>query len=118
MSPKQMIWISVALTSLAQVSLKLGLTRIQRAPKGGFGLLAGIIRDGYVWIWGLLFTGGTALWLLGLRHLDLSYAYPLLSLGYVLVAALAALFFRERISLERWIAIVVICLGVYLISGS
>ena len=117
MNPKQMIWASIALTSLAQVALKHGLMRIQRESNGGLRLLVTMVKEGYIWLWGACFAGGTALWLLGLRRLDLSYAYPLLSFGYVLVAAMAALFFRERIG-KRWVAIAVICMGVYLISGS
>ena len=85
----------------------------------GIAYLAGaVVGEFYVWLWGVSFVAATVLWLFGLRRVDLSYAYPLVSFGYVLVTVLAALLFAEKISRTRWMAIVVICLGVVLIAGS
>jgi multidrug transporter EmrE-like cation transporter len=53
-----------------------------------------------------------------LQKLDLSYAYPLVSIGYVLVCVLSAVFFHERVDRNRWLAILVIGSGVILIAGS
>jgi drug/metabolite transporter (DMT)-like permease len=72
----------------------------------------------FVWMWGICFVAATGLWLLGLNNLDLSYAYPLVSFGYVLVNLLSALLFNERVDRHRWAAVVVICVGVALIAGS
>ena len=60
----------------------------------------------------------TSVWLIGLQRVDLSYAYPMVSLGYVLVSLLAMAFFKEQVQRDRWIAILVICAGVILIAGS
>lgn len=51
-------------------------------------------------------------WLLALSQLDLSYAAPLLSLNYLLVPLGAFLLFKEKISRQRILAILVICCGV------
>jgi drug/metabolite transporter (DMT)-like permease len=51
-------------------------------------------------------------WLLALSQLDLSYAAPLLSLNYLLVPIGAFLLFREKVSRQRILAILVICSGV------
>jgi undecaprenyl phosphate-alpha-L-ara4N flippase subunit ArnE len=121
MSPKIMIGISVVLSALAQIFLKYGLTRAQKNRAGRpalMGLLIGVIREEFVWLWGVCFVLATALWLLGLQKLELSYAYPLVSFGYVLVSILSALFFHERVDGNRWAAIAVICIGVMLIAGS
>lgn len=121
MSPKLMIWTSVVLSAVAQVCLKHGLTRAQknRAGRSGIrGLVVGVISQSFVWLWGLCFVVATALWLLGLQRLDLSYAYPLVSFGYVLVSILSALFFNERVDINRWAAIAVLSIGVMLIAGS
>jgi undecaprenyl phosphate-alpha-L-ara4N flippase subunit ArnE len=121
MNPKLMIWISVALSAFAQIFLKRGLTNLQNEPAGHaglFGLAVAIIRQGFIWLWGLCFVVAMALWLAGLQKLDLSYAYPLVSIGYVLVTILSALFFHERVDGNRWMAVAVISLGVMLIAGS
>ena len=121
MSPKLMIWTSVVLSALAQIFLKYGLTLAQKNRAGRRGLLElllGVIRQSFVWMWGLCFVLATALWLLGLQKLELSYAYPLVSFGYVLVSILSALFFHERVDGNRCVAIAVISIGVMLIAGS
>ena len=126
MSPKLMIWISVALSALAQIFLKRGLTKLRaqrkenygRANSGLLGLALGVVRQEFIWLWGICFVVAMALWLAGLQKLDLSYAYPLVSLGYVLVTMLSAIFFRERVDGNRWLAVGVICMGVMLIAGS
>jgi undecaprenyl phosphate-alpha-L-ara4N flippase subunit ArnE len=58
------------------------------------------------------------LWLAGLSKLDLSYAYPLVSVGYVLVTFLSAVLFHEEVNAQRWLAVAVISSGVVLVAGS
>jgi len=121
MNAKLMIWTSVVLSALAQVCLKHGLTQVQKRRNSGSGLsgvVVGVISQSFVWLWGLCFVLATALWLLGLQRLDLSYAYPLVSFGYVLVSILSAVFFHERVDANRWAAIAVLSVGVMLIAGS
>jgi drug/metabolite transporter (DMT)-like permease len=119
MNPKVLILISVVLSGLAQVCLKKGLIEVQKRERGKIlSLLWSVAGEPFVWIWGLTFVAATALWLVGLQRVDLSYAYPLVSLGYVLVAILAMVVFHEKIDRGRWTAIAVIGLGVVLIAGS
>ena len=121
MNPKLMIWISVALSAIAQIFLKRGLMNFQAAgPRrpGVVSLVLGVARQSYIWYWGFCFVVAMALWLAGLQKLDLSYAYPLVSVGYVLVTFLSAVFFRERVDAQRWLAVGVISLGVILVAGS
>ena len=121
MNAKLMIWASVTLSALAQMFLKQGLVNLQCAIGGNRSVVSlglGAIRQGFVWLWGVCFVAATVLWLLGLRKLELSYAYPLVAAGYVLVNVLSALFFHERVDRNRWAAVGVISLGVMLIAGS
>jgi drug/metabolite transporter (DMT)-like permease len=57
-----------------------------------------------------------ALWLIVLTRADLSYAYPLLSMGYVIVVLLSRVFFHEVVTPTRILGTIVVCLGVFLIS--
>ena len=121
MNPKLMIWISVGLSAVAQIFLKHGLTNLQAAgPRkpGPLPLVCGVVRQSYIWYWGFCFVVAMALWLAGLQKLDLSYAYPLVSIGYVLVTFLSAVFFNEQVDRRRWLAVAVISLGVILVAGS
>lgn len=72
------------------------------------------------WVFsGLVCFGLSAIfWLVVLSRLELSLVYPMVSVAYVLVALASWIFFKENLSLVRWLGIAVIILGVYLISRS
>jgi multidrug transporter EmrE-like cation transporter len=121
MTPKAMIWTSVVLSGLAQIFLKQGLSSLQKranARKGVVGMAFGIASQPFVWLWLLSFVAATGLWLLGLQKLELSYAYPLVSFGYVLVNLLSWMLFHESVDRNRWVAVAVIGVGVWMIAGS
>ena len=57
-------------------------------------------------------------WILGLSRVPVSVAYPMLSLGYVVNAIAAQALFGEAVTLQRWIGIGFIVLGVWLVARS
>jgi multidrug transporter EmrE-like cation transporter len=57
-------------------------------------------------------------WIMGLSRTDVTIAYPMLSLGYVVAAAGAWLFLGEAVSPQRLLAIAVILVGVFLLTRS
>lgn len=57
-------------------------------------------------------------WILGLSRVPVSVAYPMLSLGYVVNAIAAQLLFGEAVTLQRWLGIGFIVLGVWLVARS
>jgi multidrug transporter EmrE-like cation transporter len=57
-------------------------------------------------------------WLLVLSRVQVSYAYPMLSVGYVVNALAAFYFFGEDLSLLRMTGIFIIMSGVYLVARS
>jgi len=58
----------------------------------------------------------TVLYLSVLARLELSLAYPTVSLGYVLVIIMSRVVFKEPVSPTRWLAAGIICLGVILVG--
>jgi len=64
----------------------------------------------------MLYALSAALWLILLTRVDLSFAYPMLSLGYVLVVFLSRALFHEEVTWVRFAGTLVVCLGVFLIS--
>jgi undecaprenyl phosphate-alpha-L-ara4N flippase subunit ArnE len=115
MSPSLALWMSIVLGSCAQIFLKKG---VDHKPDGSQVGYARLLRSGWVWLWAFSFVFATALWLVALAKIELSYAFPLLSSGYVIVAVLSMVFLKERISWMRWMAIFVISLGVATTWGS
>lgn len=63
-----------------------------------------------------LYFLSAALWLIVLTRAELSWAYPLLSLGYVLVVVLSRLLFHEAVTTARLLGALVVVVGVWLIS--
>ncbi|NNF16364.1 MAG: EamA family transporter, partial [Gammaproteobacteria bacterium] len=57
-------------------------------------------------------------WLYVLKQVDVSYAYPFISLGFVFVLLISYQFFNETINLYKIAGIMSIILGVFLISRS
>ena len=55
-------------------------------------------------------------WLMVLSRVEVTFAYPLLSIGYIVTAFAGWVFFDENMNYLRWSGILVICLGVYLIT--
>ncbi|HEX2531763.1 MAG TPA: EamA family transporter [Burkholderiaceae bacterium] len=58
------------------------------------------------------------IWIIGLSRVDVTIAYPLLSLGYIINAVGAWYFLGEAISAQRLLAIAIIIVGVVLLARS
>lgn len=57
-------------------------------------------------------------WIMALSRVEVSIAYPMLSIGYVVNALAAWWLFGEAVSLTRLAGIGVIIIGVYIVSRS
>ena len=55
-------------------------------------------------------------WIGAISKFELSYAYPFMSLNFILVVFLSILVFHENINLYKIIGLVIICLGVFIVS--
>jgi multidrug transporter EmrE-like cation transporter len=66
----------------------------------------------------ILYAISVFLWLGAMSTLDVSFMYPLLSLGYVITAIFAFVFIGENVTLLRWAGIVVIIAGCFMITKS
>lgn len=57
-------------------------------------------------------------WIVGLSRVDVSVAYPMLSLGYVVNAFAAWYLFGEVLSVQRLVGIGIILIGVFVLARS
>lgn len=57
-------------------------------------------------------------WIIGLSRVDVTIAYPLLSIGYIVNAIGAWYFLGEVVSAQRLLAIAIIIVGVILLTRS
>lgn len=61
---------------------------------------------------------GSIFWLSVISRADLSFAYPMLSLGYIVVVIASWVFLNEQLNPARLIGVLVISVGVVIISRS
>ncbi|MCW2277430.1 SMR family transporter [Heliophilum fasciatum] len=118
-----LILLSIALGSLGQVLLKVGASRlVLPSPAGWVRLLpeaAGQMLQNPPIITGmLLFVISSFLWILGVSQVELSVAYPMVSLGYGIVLLVSWLFLGEAVSWVRVVGVAVIIAGVVLVARS
>lgn len=65
-----------------------------------------------------LYVVSMAVWILVLSRIEVSVAYPMLSLGYAVNAVAAWLIFGEQLTVGRVVGIAVIMLGVLILARS
>jgi multidrug transporter EmrE-like cation transporter len=66
---------------------------------------------------GLLFYGiSTVFWLVALSKIELSVAYPMLSVGYILLMILSYFLLNEAITVHKVIGTLLVVVGITLIS--
>lgn len=115
-----LILLSITLSSLAQVALKLGMSRPgMRGPFEHFGATLWAFGSNPVLLGGMALYGlGALAWLGVLARMDVSAAYPFAGLGFVLTMALGYLVFGESLSPLRVAGTVLIVSGVALVARS
>lgn len=115
------IMISVLAGAIGQILLKKGMGSMGPLTLTVSQLGSTLWRIGtnpYVIIGLAIYMGGVVFWLTALSRVDLSYAYPFASLGYVVMLIASWLLFNENITPLRLLGTLVVCLGVLLISRS
>lgn len=114
-----LILATVTTNALSQLFLKQGMITIghfefsvpvllQMAPRIIFNpyIIAGLAT--------LVFSMG--LHLMALSRVEISFAYPFLSISYVIVLAAGYLLFGENVNLYRVMGVAFICLGTYFVA--
>jgi drug/metabolite transporter (DMT)-like permease len=108
-----LILFNVCLLTAGQVLWKMGLSQT-----GGFSWdnFARVLCSPFILAGLALYGVATLVWFVVLSTTDLSYAYPLQSMAYIIGVIAAWLIFNEAIPLTRWAGVIVIMGGVALVS--
>jgi multidrug transporter EmrE-like cation transporter len=114
-----MIVVSVLLNAAAQLLLKagtrvLGVIDVQAGALVGSAL--GVATQPFV-LGGLAcYVASVAIWIAALSRVDVSVAYPMLSLGYIVNALAAWALFGEALTPAKMVGILVILFGVVILA--
>lgn len=111
----------VLLNAGAQLLLKAGVRPLGAISVGWATLLPTAVQVLGQWpiVAGLAcYVVSVAVWIVGLSRVDVSIAYPMLSLGYVVNAVAAWWLFGEALGPMRWSGMLLILAGVFVMSRS
>jgi drug/metabolite transporter (DMT)-like permease len=107
----------------AVVALALGETALAKGMKQTAGvegtwieLALATLRNDWVLAGSLLLLVHLGLYLLALRHADLSFALPLTAASYPLSAFLARYYLHEQVGTGRWLGTLFITVGVAIVA--
>jgi multidrug transporter EmrE-like cation transporter len=104
----------VLLSSAAQIAMKRGMGAPAATDVGSTYMQA--LGSPLVWLGLMLYGASAVLWLWVLSRLDVSVAYPLVSLGFVVTLALGVLWLGEPFSWLRVAGCTLIVVGVSLLA--
>ena len=115
------LMLGVFLNAVAQLLLKAGTNAV-----GHFDFNAGNIvpvgvklaLEPHILGGVICYVVSLVVWIIGLSRVEVSIAYPMLSIGYVLNAVAAWYLFGEAVSMTRLAGIGVIIIGVYIVARS
>ncbi|MEQ8968620.1 MAG: EamA family transporter [Azospirillaceae bacterium] len=116
-----LILFTVLTNAAAQIMLKYGMTSIGQFEFGArtIATTAGRVAVNPLIILGLFtFAISMSSHMLVLSRVELTFAYPFLSLAYVVVAVWGFFIFGESMSLSRVLGIALICAGTFFIARS
>lgn len=117
-----LILTGVCLNAAAQLLLKLATRPLAHFSDFGFDTLrysiASLGTSLPFWTGMLCYGASVCVWLAALSKAPVSTAYPMLSLGYIVVAAVSVLWMGESLSAAKILGIALICGGVVLVSRS
>lgn len=112
-----LIFTSVFLGALGQICMKWGIEH----PRPLFKFLTQALGSYGSWqvLVGLsLYALSAVTWLMALRRVELSIAYPMVATGYVIVVIASYFLFHEAISPQRWLGLGLVTVGVILLGKS
>jgi multidrug transporter EmrE-like cation transporter len=117
-----LILTGVALNAAAQLLLKVATRPLAHFSEFNADILSSsiliLLRSVPFWSGMLCYAASVCVWVAALSKAPVSTAYPMLSLGYVVVAAVSVAWLGESVTPAKMLGIALICTGVLLVSRS
>jgi multidrug transporter EmrE-like cation transporter len=115
-----LILTGVGLNAAAQLLLKVATRPLAHFSEFNADTLGGAVvvlfKSAPFWAGMVCYATSVCVWLAALSKAPVSTAYPMLSLGYVVVAAVSVLWLGESMGPAKVLGIALICVGVVLVS--
>ena len=116
-----LVLFGVLLNAAAQLLLKAGTNSIGHFEFSSANLVPigwKVATQPYI-LGGLMcYAISVVVWIMALSRVEVSIAYPMLSIGYVVNAIAAYVLFGEAVGIQRLVGIGIIVIGVYVVARS
>ena len=111
---------SVSLNAVAQIFLRKAMLVAAPLPSldAPVTLLMHLVTNVHIWLGVACYVLSLGVWLAVLSRVQVSVAYPLQSIGYIIAAVSAFALLGEAVPLTRAAGIALICSGVLLVARS
>jgi len=106
----------IVFASCGDTSLSYGMKRVGAISAARWTELIAAVLNPWVALGIVLLLGFLASYLSALSWSDLTYVLPATSLGYVLLALLSIALLHEKVTLARWIGILLVSSGVAIVT--
>lgn len=116
-----LILTGVLLNAAAQLLLKAGtntLGVLTLARGEWLGTAWAVATNSHIVAGLACYVVSVGVWIGALSRVEVSVAYPMLSIGYVVNALAAWYLFGEAVTMQRWLGIGFIAIGVWLLARS
>lgn len=111
--PLAVAFLSIVLGATGQFLFRLGMLHYGKVTVTGiWGQLGAIIFTPAILIGFMCFGISSLLWLVVISQFELSYAYPLVALGYVIAIFFGAFFLHETLTIPRILGSILILTGI------
>ena len=112
---------SVSLNAMAQIALRKTMLTAGPLPSGvanALGFAFSLLLNPWFLAGMTCYALSIGIWLIVLGKTEVSLAYPLLSIGYIITAIIGYYFLGENVNLTRIAGVALICFGIVVISRS
>ena len=117
-----LILASTTFTGIGQVFFKKAVKPLETPnlrQAGSYGtFLRGVLTSPLIWLGFLTIGSGIVVWLIALAQTELSVAFPIGSLQYLVILVTARIFLGERIDRMKLMGTMLVIAGICLISAS
>jgi len=114
--------VAIVTTAAGEMLTKAGLDQLTRQLGEPFSfrwpILWRTFTNWMVLLGFVLIFGAAILWLVVISRVNLSLAYPILALGYIVTVIASWLILKEPLTWQKVVGSLVICLGVALVTWS
>lgn len=108
--------ISILIAVLGQLAMKWGMSSFSGIVTYDWTVLKHVLMNEYVIIGFICYVASMFVWLQALKGLPLSYAFPLQSIGTVIIFLFSWFLLKEDISPTRWTGFAIILIGLYFLT--